>query len=244
MNKFICFIFLLLIFTSCGNKYKIEGSSSFSGFDGKMLYVKTIQDDEWVAVDSAEIIHGLFSMKGKVDSITMATLFMDDESIMPIVLENGMIRVQISYPQFSARGTPMNNTLYDFIEKHYKMELEIEELERKEARMVMEGINIDDIRTELNIEEEKLNKDMEEYVKRFISDNYENVLGPNVFVMLCSTLPYPILTPQIEDILNNAPYSFKNHKLVKDFVSKAKTNMEQIKEQQRLQYNSLSGNRN
>ena len=56
--------------------------------------------------------------------------------------------------------------------------------------------------------------------------------------MLCSTLPYPVMTPQIEDIMKDAPYSFKNNKLVKDFITKAKSNMELIEEHQRMEQNA------
>ena len=28
-------------------------------------------------------------------------------------------------------------------------------------------------------------------------------------MMMCSTLPYPVMTPQIEDIMRTAPLSFK-----------------------------------
>ena len=47
-------------------------------------------------LDSAEVVHGLFSMKGKIDSVQMVTLYMDEESIMPIVLESWKITVTIS----------------------------------------------------------------------------------------------------------------------------------------------------
>ena len=75
-------------------------------------------------------------------------------------------------------------------------------------------------------------------VKTFISTNYENVLGPNVFIMLCSSLPYPIMTPQIDDIIKDAPYSFKSNKLVREFLSKAKENMKLIEEHKRLEENA------
>ena len=66
---------------------------------------------------------------------------------------------------------------------------------------------------------------------------YENVLGPNVFIMLCSSLPYPIMTPQIDDIIKDAPYSFKSNKMVREFLTKAKENMQLIEEHQRMQQN-------
>ena len=61
--------------------------------------------------------------------------------------------------------------------------------------------------------------------------------------MLCSTLPYPIMTPQIDDIINAAPYSFRSNDLVKDFLSKARQNMELIDEYQRMQLNPSIDNR-
>lgn len=75
------------------------------------------------------------------------------------------------------------------------------------------------------------------YVKQFIIDNNENVLGPSVFMMMCSTLPYPVMTPQIEDIMRTAPLTFKQNQLIKEFLSKAKENMQLIEEHQRVRQN-------
>lgn len=106
-------------FSSCSRKYKIEGNSSVTSLDGKMLFLKTLQNGQWVTIDSSEVVHGLFSMKGCVDSVMMVTLYMDDEGIMPLVLENGKIEVSISNTQLTAKGTFLNNQLYEFIKKEY-----------------------------------------------------------------------------------------------------------------------------
>ena len=230
-------MFLLPFLASCTNKYKIEGTSSVNSLDGKMLYLKSLRDGEWVKLDSAEVAHGLFSMKGKVDSVQMVTLYMDDESIMPIVLENGKIKVNISNSDIKAVGTPLNTALYEFIEKRNRLEESIGELEQKETRMVMDGADLEEVHEQLLAEGDSLMKAMNQYVKTFISDNYENVLGPNVFIMLCSSLPYPIMTPQIDDIIKDAPYSFKSNKMVREFLTKAKENMQLIEEHQRMQQN-------
>ena len=242
VNRILPLLLLLMFLASCTRKYKVEGSSSVTSLDGKMLYLKTLKDGQWVTVDSAEVIHGLFSMRGRVDSVIMATLYMNDEGIMPLVLEDGKIEVSISNTQLTAKGTALNNLLYEFIEKRNALELQIEELDRKEARMVMEGADLADIHEQLTKEGEALVDDMNRYVKKFISDNYETVLGPSVFMMLCSNLPYPIMTPQIEDIMKDAPYSFRMNKMVKEFISKAKENMQLIEEHQRLEQNASVGN--
>lgn len=240
VNRILPLLLLLVLFASCSRKYKIEGSSSVTSLDGKMLFLKTLQDGQWVAIDSAEVVHGLFKMKGKVDSVMMVTLYMGDEGIMPLVLEDGKIEVSISNTQLTAKGTLLNNQLYEFIDKRNELEVKIEELDRKEARMVLEGVRLEDVHDELMKEGEALAKEMSDYVKGFITDNYENVLGPNVFMMVCSTLPYPIMTPQIEDIMRTAPQTFKQNPLVKDFLSKAKENMRLIEEHKRMEQNAAS----
>lgn len=241
MNKVFPFLLLLFIFSSCGRKYKIEGSSSVTSLDGKMLFIKALQNGEWVTIDSAEVIHGLFSMKGEVDSVVMVTLYMDEESIMPLVLEKGDITILITNTELSAKGTPLNNALYEFIDKKNSKDVLIEELQHKEARMVMAGADLTDIHEQLNREGDSLVRDMNGFVQKFISDNYETVLGPSVFMMLCSSLPYPIITPQIEEIMKDAPYSFKNNKMVKEFTTKAKENLQLIQEHQRLEQNATVG---
>ena len=234
VNRILPLLLLLVFFTSCARKYKVEGSSSVTSLDGKMLFLKTLQNGQWVAVDSAEVIHGLFSMKGPVDSVMMVTLYMDDEGIMPLVLEDGKIEVSISNTQLAAKGTLLNDRLYEFIEKRNALELQIEELDRKEARMVLDGANLEDVHKELAKEGETLVEEMNNYV----IDNNENVLGPSVFMMMCSTLPYPVMTPQIEDIMRTAPLAFKQNQLIKEFLSKAKENMQLIEEHQRVRQNA------
>nr|WP_321331560.1 DUF4369 domain-containing protein [uncultured Bacteroides sp.] len=238
MNRLLSVVFLFLSLTSCGSKYKIGGTSSVTSLDGKKLFLKTLQNGAWVSIDSAEVIHGLFTMNGPVDSVMMVTLYMDDESIMPLVLESGNITISIDNTQMSAKGTPLNNALYEFVDKKNAMDLKIEDLERKEARMVMDGADLADIHEQLAKESEALVSEMNIYVKQFISDNYENVLGPSVFMMLCSNLPYPVMTPQIEDIMKDAPDTFKNNKMVKEFISKAHENMQLLEERRRMEQNA------
>lgn len=235
VNHILPLLLLLVFFSSCSRKYKIEGSSSITSLDGKMLFLKTLQDGEWVAIDSAEVIHGLFKMNGKADSVMMVTLYMDNEGIMPLVLESGKVIVSITNAQLTAKGTPLNDKLYDFIDKRNGMEVKMEELERKEARMVLDGANLEDVREQLKKEGEALVKETNDYVKQFITDNFENVLGPSVFMMVCSTLPYPIMTPLVEDIMRTAPQSFKEAPLVKDFLTKARENMRLIEEHRRME---------
>ena len=53
VNKILPFLLLLPFLASCTSKYKIEGTSSVNSLDGKMLYLKSLLDGEWVKLDSA-----------------------------------------------------------------------------------------------------------------------------------------------------------------------------------------------
>lgn len=244
VNRILPFLLLTMLLASCSHKYKIEGNSSVTNLDGKMLFLKILQRGEWVPIDSAEVIHGFFKMSGRVDSVVMVTLYMDREGIMPLVLENGKIEVSISNSQLVAKGTPLNDKLYEFIDKRNKMEVKIEELERKEARMVLDGVNLEAVHVQLEKENATLVKGMNDYIKQFISDNFDNVLGPSIFMMICGALPYPIMTPQIEDIMRTAPLTFKENPLVKDFLSKAKENMRLLEEHYRLKEHTSTAPKN
>lgn len=243
LNNILLLVLGLVCLTSCTKGYRIEGKSSITSLDGKMLYLKALQDGDWIVVDSAEMVHGLFKMKGTVDSVRMVTLYMNEEGLMPLVLEDGKIKVTISNTQLRAKGTPLNNQLYNFIDKRNDMERAINEVERKEARMVLDGVRLDDIHDQLQHEVDSMTQAMNTYVKDFITTNYENALGASIFMMMCSTLPYPVMTPTIEEILKEAPSTFKQNSLVKDYVAKAKENMKLIEENKRLQENMATAQR-
>lgn len=221
-------VIFLLVFSSCASEYHIQGSSSVSRLDGKMLFVKVPQGHEMMSVDSAEVVHGFFRMKGEIDTAMIASLYMDDQSIMPLVMEKGNIDIQIDNARIIVKGTPLNERLYDFVAKKNALDDRAYEVERLESRMIMDGHAMDEVEQEIAKERDKLSKEMDDLVKWFIQENYENVLGPGVFIMLCNGFPYPLMTPLIEELVENAPDSFKNHELVKQYVETARKNMEKM----------------
>ena len=225
MKAYLWVVILLLALSSCSTGYKIEGSSSVLRLDGKMLFVKIPQGNQMIKIDSAEVIHGIFSMEGIVDSTVIASLYMDDESIMPFVVEDGDIKIQIDNAHIMVSGTPLNDKLYHFVKSRNILEDRAYEVERMESRMIMDGKSEEEIALEVGKEREKLSKELDELAKSFIQENYDNVLGPGVFIMLCNSFPYPVLTPVIEEIVNGAPEKFKNDTMVKGYMEIARENM-------------------
>lgn len=227
--KVIYSVIILLAFTSCASEYHIQGNSSVSRLDGKMLFVKVPQGNTMMNVDSAEVVHGLFKMQGEIDTTVLASLYMDDQSIMPLVVEKGNIEIQIDNARITVKGTPLNEKLYDFVGKKNSLDDRAYEVERMESRMIMDGASMETVEKEITKERKKLSDEMDKLVKSFIQENYENVLGPGVFLMVCNGFPYPLLTPLMEEIVDDAPDSFKNHVLVKEYIEVARENMEKLK---------------
>lgn len=210
--------------TSCSTSYDVLGASSVSSLDGSKLYLKAVKDNELKKIDSCDVVHGKFEFRGNLDTVRMVNLFMDDESIMPVVLEKGEIRIKIDNASQSVSGTPLNDKLYEFIDKHNQLDNRMSELSHKQSRMLLDGIDEFVINQNLSQEAEKIAKEEDRLVTDFIVDNFDNVLGPGVFMMITSRYRYPILTPQIEEIMSKATDKFKNNPYVKDYYQTANEN--------------------
>ncbi len=228
MKKTLLFAPLLMLALTACNNYKIEGTSSISRLDGKMLFLKVWNTDQMTSIDSCEIVHGKFQMKGKVDSVVMATLYMDDEAMFPVVIENGSIKITIDDLKQTVTGTKLNDKLADFIDRRQELITRFEDLSHKESQMIMDGKDSQEVQETINKEGEALSDEMTKLVKDFIQGNYENALGVGVFMILSSNMPYPVMTPQIETLLDSAPDKFRNHPYIKEFTETAKENMRRM----------------
>ena len=219
---------ILALLSSCSKKYKIEGVSSVSLLDGKMLFIKVMQGSELVKIDSAEVVHGNFKMKGCVDSAMLGSLYMDDDCIMPLVIESGNIDIQIDNARINVAGTPLNDSFYKFITQKTSLDDRAYEVERLESQMIMDGDDLETIHRKIDSKRRIISDEMNELAKSFIMDNYDNVLGPGVFIMLCNSMPYPILTPMMKEVVDDAPKSFLDHPLVKQLLILAEENAQEM----------------
>ena len=224
MNRLLYAVVVAGSLVSCADSFSVQGTSSVSALDGSKLYLKAIKDNEFKNIDSCEVVHGQFRFAGLLDTIRMANLFMDDESIMPLVLEKGEISIKIGNASQTVGGTPLNEKLYEFIDFHSQLDNQMAELSHKQSQMLLEGIEEDVINEQLSIEAAEIARREDSLVTNFIVDNFDNVLGPSVFMMMTGGFRYPILTPQIEDIMSKATEKFKNDPYVKDYYQIATEN--------------------
>lgn len=73
-----------------------------------------------------------------------------------------------------------------------------------------------------------LSAEQDRLVTSFITSNFDNVLGTGVFMIMTSGYPYPVLTPQIEEIMTKATPYFKSNEYVRRYMEAAKENMHQM----------------
>jgi hypothetical protein len=90
--------------------------------------------------------------------------------------------------------------------------------------MFLDGIDEVTINQQLNLEAADIARREDSLVTNFIVENFDNVLGPGIFMMITSSYRYPVLTPQIEDIMSKATDKFKNDPYVKDYYEVAREN--------------------
>lgn len=211
MKKVLYLIACVSVLVSCADQYNIQGSSTVSVLDGSKLYLKVLKEKDLSNLDSCEVVHGEFHFAGLLDTTYMATLYMGEQSIMPLVVEKGNILIHIDNAQQKVTGTPLNDVLYDFLDKHTRLDNQMRELDHRYSQMLLEGIDEREIGRTLSAEAAVIAQQEDSLVTNFVTSNFENVLGPFVFVQMSSSVP------QVEHIMSKAPESFKRIAVVDEF---------------------------
>lgn len=222
LNAFLAIATLV----SCGNTYNITGTSNVSMMDGQKLYLQVPDGDNWKHVDSCDVIHGEFSFAGRIDSAKWATIYLDDETAtIPLVLEDGDITVKINdSPSSTTRtGTPLNDKLNEFLRSFYQIDNDYENLSSRHSQYIMDGMSEEEANRRIAAASAKLDQRIDDLVMKYVTDNFDNILGPGIFIMVAQALyPQPVLTPWVEDVMSKATPEFKNNKYIKEYMESAK----------------------
>jgi hypothetical protein len=228
MRKFstlLYYIVIIVCFTAC-SQYNVIGSSDLSDIDGRTLYMKTIGIDSLTTVDSCSIIHGKFKFSGSLDSTRIVTLCIDNTPILPVVLEEGEVRVTLNDQKQESTGTPLNDSLTAFNKRYEALLSQFEDLEHTQNQGYMNGENMDSVNVILATRQRQLLMKEDELVTSFISANFDNCLGPYVLQLATSNYRYPVLVPWIEALMTKASQKFKDAPYVKEYMGVAKQNQD------------------
>ncbi len=231
MYKLLSLLLTLPLLASCGEQYNIAGNSSVPSLDGRMLYLRatpdgllqaTAQEKSSHCIDSCKVVHGRFSFIGDMDSVMMAMLFTGRECVMPVVIENGRLNVQVDNTAQRVSGGPLNDKLYKFFRQKNRLDNEMWELQQKSIRMLRCGKSPEEIDRKVGRRVRELSARSEALETNFVMENYDNVLGPGFFMMMCSQYPTPIMTEQISRIVQDAPACFMRDPFVHSYVRQAR----------------------
>ncbi len=217
MNKLLLPLCLTILLPSCSS-YRIEGSTSVPSLDGQKLYLKVPHQDSFINLDSCEVIHGLFNMDGEVDSVILGAIYLCGESLMPVVVEKGRMKISIENSGLKVSGTTLNDRLYDFIYRKNLLEQNLSDVQHKQMQLIMDGISADEAERQIQAETKELIASMDKLVTEFVTANFDNLLALQVFAIYCQSLPQPVITPTIQQILDKAPETFKEEDFVKEYL--------------------------
>ncbi len=218
MVRIVLFFLLTLSVVSC-SQYRIEGKSSMDHLNGKMIYLCDFTED-LNPIDSAEIIHGSFKMKGKVDSAMMVIMLMDRRPIGTMVLESGNISVDITNTEMKVSGTDLNERLYSFTRKKLDYENSLNTIDSRFAKRIMDGEDYDLLKKDFEEESKNIMDSYDMLIDSFIRNNYDNVLSVGVFLLISYSTPVEALPESFYSLYENAPESFKDNVNIRKYISR------------------------
>lgn len=224
MKNIIYFLCAVAALASCSSSYNIQGTSDVQNLDGHMLYIRAQKGKEVKNIDSCDVVHGQFAFRGNIDTVKVGALVINDESIMPIVLEEGEISIKFNKAKRTCTGTPLNDKLNDFIEKYNQLENQIIDLSRQEAQAYMNGNDMKEVYNRLQKQSIELNAEQEDFITKFIEENFDNILGSFVFQMATASMEIPMTNSWIDALMVKATDNFKNDPYVKEFLDAAAHN--------------------
>lgn len=212
---------------ACSTSYNITGTSLQSFYDGDMVYLRPLGGEDTRAVDSCKILHGSFAMSGPVDSVMCVRMFFGNSGDnIPVILEEGTIKVIDLNNAMKVEGTPLNDKFYAFMMKRDSLMFLLQDLPRRESSMILDGYDHDEILRQLGEEEGALRMEVDKLETDFVTENYDNVLGVTYFLVLCDNaynqFGYPTTTPQIDEIYGRAPEAFRENKDVKLYMERCR----------------------
>ncbi len=225
MNRFLSYLTALIIVmfvTSCGISYNIEGTSDISGLDSRMMYLKTRVNSEFKSIDSTEVLHGKFGLSGSTDSVRIAFLVMNESNApLPLVLEKGDIRVSLNKSNSEWGGTPLNDKLYRFVKSLDSLTVQLDDLEHQYTLAFMDGEDMNEVIPRLSRANQHLNLCIDTLITQSISANFDNILGPGIFMIVTQGEQYPQMSPWVVEIMSKATDFFKNDPYVKEYLEAA-----------------------
>ena len=210
MRNILFTLFAIFALFACAptEGYKISGTYKGAPENGK-IYLAQLTTSSIDYIDSVEIKNGCFEFKGEQNEPIVRFIFYPlaegGEDIIPIVLENGKISVEINRDNTTVTGTKLNNAMQSYKDQ-------IQDVSRRAEQTFFSISNIDNLPQEksdsLQIAAEKLSNEMSQILFNHISANIENPIG--AFIISTSG---PMCDPvQLCGIIDSVPETYRDER--------------------------------
>lgn len=223
--KHLLFAILCISLVACHEEYSIKGSTSIERFEGEKLYLKHYDGAKLQCIDSCQVRHGAFCFAGRIDSVELVMIFYNEQVVMPVMLENAKITVEIADGNHQACGSLLNDSLFAFINRKAALDRQLMEIPSRLTQLIMDGADYNEVEPALALEAAELKEACDREIIEFIKQNINNPLGAGVFMLVTRDNVYPLLSPAIEEILANAGATFRNNSYVAKYIETAEENM-------------------
>ena len=208
-----------LAICSCQNRYRIEGTTSVYGHEGGTMQLVYFEDRTLHPLDSCVVNHGRFYMENRVDGPKYALIMKDDKAVLPLIVEGGKTRIEISPDGATVSGTRQNEILYSFLNEKAVVDHRFDEMNQKKRQLAcQQPVDVEALsatRDSLRV----IISEWEGLIMDFFRTNWDQNASLGVFMMLTYNL-HDNLPPVIRKILDEAPEEFMQDPYVLDVTGR------------------------
>lgn len=191
-------------------KYIITGQVDKNLYEGQTVYLQKI-DEDWktpITVDKTEVKNGEFTFTGFVSDIPVLNLILltvPERRIVPVIIEQGNIHMNINEISQSVSGTWLNNRFNTFDKQSGLIIKDIQELNGK-LRNETDSL----IKKALQIDIERKIAQWDNDLFEYIKENIKNEVGIYYFVREANNMS----GKQLSNLLSLLPSVYKSSKAI------------------------------
>jgi|SRR5690606_12154037 len=225
--KKVLLIAATALFVACNQTgYKISGE--VNGYaDGTTVYLSKIENNNFIKLDTAEVIKGKFTFTGETESIDYRYIEIvegnnaSEAMSIPLILENGKIKViadKTNLENSKVTGTKNNDDLTKFNKIAYPISKEIEEFQIKNEQKFQKAIEEKDMQTVENLMTEfnNIQKKLADKGLEFVNANKDSYISLLLLAQFGGSLP----PDELKAKFNQLSDEVKNTSVGKDVATR------------------------
>lgn len=195
MKKNSILLAMLIVLISCQNNktWKITGTVADPAYEGKVVYIQKMTDNQMNPTDTTVISNGKFTFEGVADSSLLRFVSLDQTvnpkktSRVVTILEPGNIQIHFD-STITVTGSQLNDSYNAFRKQEEEITKKMRILSDKYRKAAEAGTLTDSLETEVTAQHEEIYADLQTQTANFIKANIGNSLGKYLFISYAGML--------------------------------------------------------